>query len=115
MIESVIAVLGDRTNSIIEKANSVLSVVNEKYEDVIRTRFVDGIKRSYEFQKRTFGNAQSYSLATANKSSESIFSTVYNMLKSKKSNSLPFLEALAKSFEAFDLSQIEVCPELPLS
>ena len=93
-VPHIVALETDRHPLVRQGVARVLKHLDDKHHDLIKTRIVDGIEMSYDFQRNTFGDVS----ATCGSQSESSFARVYTYIRPKKKDRDQLLKALLNKF-----------------
>lgn len=115
IIPCTIALTADRSPGTCQKSRNLLQFISEKHSSFLQLRVVDGLKDSFEFQKKNYGSASVYSNGWAlslnvkfygskraeiwnrTPGQEPFMSNVYQLFKAK--SKYPVLQSILRSFE----------------
>ena len=100
-----------------DKAHRLLATLDQKHPNFLHHRFIDGIKLSYDFQMKAYGNCSgmlpplrskaylldslnlSIALAANDDAGVSVLGKLYTLFNSKRSTRNSFLSSLVKLAE----------------
>ncbi|PRP84253.1 hypothetical protein PROFUN_08273 [Planoprotostelium fungivorum] len=95
IIPCTIALCTDRSQGTTTKAMALLTFIAEKHSNFLQLRFCDGLRESYEFQKKSYPSAFINSTGTGQ--AEPFMSPVYQLFKPKSKYHV--LQSVLRNFE----------------
>lgn len=97
-VAHVVALAGDQDLRVRTQAEKIVAYLDEKHHGLLNLRSVEGVLKSYEFQRCAF-KAVSAFVTTQQEGQECAFRQLYSFLQSKKSESKEFVASLLNKID----------------